>query len=552
MDAIRRTSTLRRVATTASLAALLIPAAAADAKAKRAQKKDKPPVITSVSPMQAAVGDELTLKGKNFRKGKGRNSVGFKRDGAPIVFVRSDVSTKKTMIVKLPSKLEDVMYGGTPARFSLRVLAERFGKRFTPARLSPTIRPRPAGGSTDPDSPGNPGDPDTPAFNPAGPEGDCDGDGVKNKNESGDLDNDLLSDSLEDDELGTDLCDADSDDDGVTDGYEYKSAVDLNDDEYQQPNTSLPYPGQRPYPNPLNADAGTDYDGDVLTLAEEHKLWVRLGGRDADETPQTFAAKHLSYSDGLQYSVYDRCPSAANPAGCGAGDGGRRVPTLAAAGYAKQQNFLSWANGTGYATVNLSDANEVWWAHVVKVPTDVRDVNRDGVVAAGCGLTGEDLYYDYDCDGYLSDDERDEDADGLTNYDESHGRMTPEYWATCYSKEVPFTVAYAGTGLTDVDSDGDGVRDGADDVDHDDLPNLMELSRMKASITPARPLGHNDTKNGQHCVANPALDPEIPNHPDDYGMVSPFNPCFPAVYSRSCTRHPVIGADPVPTWWSLQ
>ena len=53
-----------------------------------------------------------------------------------------------------------------------------------------------------------------------------------------------------------DRCNADSDGDGVEDGYEYQSAVDLNDDEYQQPNTFLPYPGKRPYPNALFADAG--------------------------------------------------------------------------------------------------------------------------------------------------------------------------------------------------------------------------------------------------------------------------------------------------------
>lgn len=40
----------------------------------------------------------------------------------------------------------------------------------------------------------------------------------------------------------------------------------------------------------------------------------------------------------------------------------------------------------------------------------MRDVNRDGAVSTGCH--SEELYYDYDCDGYLSDDERDEDADG--------------------------------------------------------------------------------------------------------------------------------------------
>ena len=38
--------------------------------------------------------------------------------------------------------------------------------------------------------------------------------------------------------------------------------------------------------------------------------------------------------------------------------------------------------------------------------------------------------------------------------------------------ETPFHVTYAGTDIVDADSDGDGVRDGADDQDHDDIPNV--------------------------------------------------------------------------------
>lgn len=127
MHAIRRTSTLRRVATTASLAALLVAPGTADA----AKKKPKSPVITSVSPMNATVGQTLIIKGKNFRKGKGKNSVGFKRDGAAIVFVRAGVSTTRVMAVKLPAKLEKVLYGGQPGVFRLRVLAKRFAKSYT-------------------------------------------------------------------------------------------------------------------------------------------------------------------------------------------------------------------------------------------------------------------------------------------------------------------------------------------------------------------------------------------------------------------------------------
>lgn len=533
MDAsARRTLPLRRVATTASLAALLIAPGAADAK-----QKPKSPVITSVKPMKAKVGGTLVLKGKHFRKGKGRNSVGFKRSGAAVVFLKSDLSTERTMSVKLTTKLNRVLYGGQPAVFHLRVLSKRFGRVYTSKKLSPTIKPKlknGGGGGAGGGSTGGGGSGQGVAkFDPAGPNGDCDGDKVLNKNEKGDLDDDLLADGLEN-TIGTDGCNADSDADGVIDSYEYKAAIDLNDDEYQSPNTAIPYPGARPYPNPLDKDTDLDYDGDSLTLDEEHSLWAKQGGRAANETPQSFAAKHLSYSDGLQFSAY------------AVDGGGHRVPTLAALGYNKQQEFLYWASVSGYA--NVTPPIEPTWA-VVAGAVDVRDTNRDGAVSTGC--RSEQTYYDFDCDGFLADDERDEDADGLTNYDETHGRMESGYWRGCYSGEAAYKIPYAGTSVFNGDSDGDGIRDGADDQDHDDLPNMMELSRMRASIAPGRPDGHNQT-NGSSCTPQDGLDAKAPVHPDDYGKVQPFDPCDPDPNARTCDRHPLLGSTPDPNWWALQ
>ena len=48
------------------------------------------------------------------------------------------------------------------------------------------------------------------------------------------------------------------------------------------------------------------------------------------------------------------------------------------------------------------------------------------------------------------------------------------------------SVTYAGTDIADEDSDGDGVRDGADDQDHDDIPNIDELSRNAATAARRR------------------------------------------------------------------
>lgn len=165
-------------------------------------------------------------------------------------------------------------------------------------------------------------------------------------------------------------------------------------------------------------------------------------------------------------------------------------------------------------------------------------------MAAGYA-TSEVHYYDYDSDGFLSDDERDEDADGLTNFDEIRSRMTSEYWVACYAGEKPFPIVYAGTFAMDPDSDGDGVRDGADDQDHDDIPNLMEMSRLAAS-------GLWDAAPGFTCKPAEGLpSPPDTHHPDAYGRVNPYNPCLPASWSRTCPRHRDFAGDPAPFDGSL-
>ena len=125
--------------------------------------------------------------------------------------------------------------------------------------------------------------------------------------------------------------------------------------------------------------------------------------------------------------------------------------------------------------------------------------------------------------------------------------MRDEYWASCYSIEKPYYIAYKSHEPDDADSDGDGVRDGADDQDHDDIPNLMELSRFAAS-------GFFDGKRA--CKPKDDLPkPPATNHPDAYGRVNPFNPCLPYTGSRTCTNYvnDDVGApfDDSPNWYSL-
>jgi hypothetical protein len=462
-----------------------------------------------------------------------------------------------------------------PTVFRIRILAKRFGRSFTPVRLSPTIGPdtppaplaQPDLAKASGDCDGNGVANDTQADDDSDGlnddvelslgldpckvdtdgdgvedrwEFDCDRNGTLNRDQADD-DSDLLDDSLEA-TLMTDPCSTDSDKDGVEDGYEYRSAIDLNDDEFQQPNEVLPYPGKRPYPNPLfKDDASVDHDGDGLTLADEHALWKYTY---AVSKTHTRTLSPLSYTDGLQSSVYEYCTTGSSRPACGAGDENRRVPTLRASTYSKwfgAGGFLQWAQDSGYDRVKLNSVGP-WWDHSSRTEYDLLDVNRDGVVSTALSddpveefLVPERYMFDYDRDGYLSDDERDEDADGLSNFDELKSRMTPGYWEACYSNETPYYREFSATSHVDADSDGDGVRDGADDADGDDIPNIMELSRINAS-------GLDDTKGlisgpaATICIPDPSLPPagEI-NHPDEYGRVNPFNPCLPYTWARSCS-----------------
>src|SRR3954447_15554887 len=332
---------LRRAVAAAALGALLVPATAG--------AKAKAPVITKVTPKTAAVGTKLTIQGKNFKRGKGKNSVLFRRDKGKALFVKADVSTTKQLIVVVPKTLEKYMnaQGSTPipTRFRLRVLAAKLSKAYTPAKISPVIGPeKPNGGG----SSGGGGV-------PTAPDGDCDSDGVKNGVDLDD-DNDLLPDPLEL-SLLLDPCSGDTDGDGVEDGFEYQSAVDLNNDDYQHPNYSIPYPAKTAYPNPLFKDADKDYDGDGLDLGEEYKLW-----RYTYEVNHTSARTltPLSYSDGLQYSMSVL-----------AGGNGVHTPTMTTAAYTPPQAFRAWANGAGYAQVFL---------RLYGTTHDLYDMDGDGVV----------------------------------------------------------------------------------------------------------------------------------------------------------------------------
>ena len=358
----------------AALVALAAPATAGAATtAKAAKKKVKAPVVNKVSPLDVAVGETLTIRGKNFIRGRGKNTVVFKRDGARAVFAKAEVGTKKMLAIKVPASLQEFFATDAgvpkPTRFRIRVLAKTFAKKYTKNKLSPVISgPREKqivdsrpDGDCDGDGTTNrsDGDDDNDGLTDSIEislsldvcladtdddglldkwEFDCDRDGVLNRDQSDD-DSDLLGDDLET-SIGSNPCVGDTDGDGVEDGFEYKSAWDLNDDEYQVPNQILAYPYKMPYPNPGFADADVDYDGDSLPLRVEQTMWkyTYQVGHTATRTLWP-----LSYSDGMQHSLH-KITGANN---------GRRLPAQAWSDYAKAAEFWSWATANGYATVDL-------------------------------------------------------------------------------------------------------------------------------------------------------------------------------------------------------
>ena len=402
-----------------ALAVLAVAAALPPASASAA--RPAVPTVSNVAPLNLGIGDTLTITGRNFRAGANRNTVVFKRDGQRAVFVRAEEATATRIRLKVPDKLSQYLSrrsDGTarPTRFRLRVLAARFGRTFTATRLSPVVSAAVSGSATPTTGTtirNGSGRTETIA---ASTDPDCDGDGVPNSLDPDD-DNDFLSDVLEI-SLKLNTCSNDTDGDGMQDGWEYQSAIDLNNPgcnnpAYPTPCTpATPYPWKVSYPNPLDGgDAGYDFDGDWIPAWQEHQAWMRHSGHD-------LSMAGMWYSDGLQASQDDpsitSCVGLAPPA-----------PLLGNSSYS---------------------------------------LDRDG---DGC-LNDNERDEDND---YLTNGEE------LSAQLSSIG-----WWSSVYDTENAFRYSFTGTNWLDGDTDGDGVVDGLDDQDHDDFWNVEEIERGSASV----------------------------------------------------------------------
>ncbi|MDQ3934106.1 MAG: IPT/TIG domain-containing protein [Actinomycetota bacterium] len=154
-----------------------------------------------------------------------------------------------------------------------------------------------------------------------------------------------------------------------------------------------------------------------------------------------------------------------------------------------------------------------------------------------------EAHIDMDSDGKLSDDERDGDGDGINNWDESHGRMLQDWWDLKYNgqnylseKETRYPLTYPGVSIFDPDSDGDGVKDGDDDQDHDGLTNRFENARPANWVRTVLLMGMPQVW--------PFASPENP-----WSRVQPYNPCKP-VRSHACHLHPDFGYYDLSEEWA--
>jgi hypothetical protein len=407
----------RRVAIVLTLVASLVLTLVADAGARRLHSQppihkasSAEPTISKVAPMKADVGEKLTIVGKNFRKGKSKTRVFFLRQGGGVTSTTPDYATRTRLVVTIPESvtplLRDTGKNATRTRFQIRLLTSRYGDPTKTTR-SPLIGPADVGVPGGGGGSGNPGD------------GDCDQDGIKNKNETDD-DGDLIPDTVESGITHTDPCKADTDGDTIGDGFEWQSAKDMNNTTpFNVPGAALPYPGKKPWPNPLDpSDRRIDHDGDGLSMDDEFQLFKFYGGHSLP----------LNYSDGLQVSQNVLAPTAPLRAYMDMnGDGILSDDERDADG----DNLGNWDEKYGRMTAK-------WWDNAYSGQGGrPKETHYPDVMSAGPLTWVETSATDPDTDGDgINDGADDQDYDGLSNTFEI---SRPALWNLTY-------VSYGHTG----------------------------------------------------------------------------------------------------------
>src|SRR5918997_3741618 len=100
------------------------------------------PTITRVTPMRVSVGNLLTIRGRNFKAQRNRNTVIFRGSEGRTAFAKPRRATRTKLVVRVPAAvarlLRVVASRQRPTRLKLRVLAGKFSK-YTTRRLSPVV-----------------------------------------------------------------------------------------------------------------------------------------------------------------------------------------------------------------------------------------------------------------------------------------------------------------------------------------------------------------------------------------------------------------------------
>ena len=433
------------------------------------------PSITRVMPMRVSVGNLLTIRGKNFKAQRSRNTVIFRGAEGRTAFAKPRRATRTKLVVRVPAAvarlLRVVASRQRPTRLKLRVLAGKFSK-YTPRRLSPVVT-----GLGDGDGGGGGGG----------------GGGAATCDSSADHDGDLLANSLELG-IGTDPCLADTDADQISDGWEYWSAKDLNV-------KAVPYPGKRPFPNALDPSDGGgagstfsayDFDGDGLTTLEEYRAWRYTGSGFDLGRMSVGLESSLGYSDGTKFSRASDVPGAPawRSAGLGLANPSQPFP----------------------ATYDLHGNAGVY-------QDDERDADSDGLanfLEAARGPSNNNWW---------------------AGYWKVEGRQIEPWAKREYCGQRPGLYEerpFADLDLANSDVDGDSLLDGEDDQDADDFNNITEIYEVEYDLDGNGALGVNPAWCGKPDGVIPSIDLGGVDQ-----AVNAFNPCAPDASSRSCpTRIP--------------
>ena len=196
-------------------------------------------------------------------------------------------------------------------------------------------------------------------------------------------------------------------------------------------------------------------------------------------------------------------------------------------GLAMWQEYAAWNYSGRPFPLNYAEGNQ-WTGGKTPVAN-----------AAIHGSGAEDL----NGDGTIADWEKDVDDDGLVNWAEAVGSLsTPEWWTSIYgnpantcghSTESKYPVSsFAGLNFVDPDTDGDGLKDGPDDIDHDGYSNHFEMLRP-----------------GDWCTTYVSTAFSGGANPNPLARVNPFNPCKP-IYSDLCHQVVPFGAYPAGEDWA--